>query len=341
VTGFYLTFDNRLTAMDGSDAAATAVQSLILPELADADISLVNPSETQASTVDLSIVDELGRPQASASIQIPANGRYSRRVDALFPSAPAGSYLKLGASRGIVASELFGPSGVSWSALNGIDSGGGAKSLYSPQFAAGGGTWKSALTIVNLESSPTTLTLSFVSDNGVELGKTASIDLPAGGRIVVSDPSTFGLPAVPESLIEGYVRINSSVTRVAGFAKFGDPEGLRFQTALPCVTQGKTNLVFSQVAQDDSWFTGVAVIDASGTGADVTVSVFKTDGTPAGSGTRRLAPNGRFSKLLTELVPGLPTLSKGYFTVQSTQPVLGFAVFGTNNLSVLSAVPPQ
>ena len=54
-----------------------------------------------------------------------------------------------------------------------------------------------------------------------------------------------------------------------------------------------------------------------------------------------IPPAGRISKLLPEIISGLPPLTKGYFRVGSNRPVMSFGVFGTSTLSVLSAVPPQ
>jgi hypothetical protein len=222
-----------------------------------------------------------------------------------------------------------------------VDVASGSRTVLSPQYAAGGGLWKSVLTILNLEAAETRVTLSLWLDDGTQAGSAFSVDVPAGGRFVMRDPTPFGLPAVPESLLQGYVRIESSVTRVAGSVQFGDPASSKFQTALPCVSQATTDLLFSQVAQDDTWFTGLAVTNPDPNAAQITVTVYRTDGTPAASGAVSVPPNGRFSKLLTQIVTDMPQLTRGYFVVHSDRPVFGFAVFGTHSLSVLSAIPPQ
>jgi hypothetical protein len=105
------------------------------------------------------------------------------------------------------------------------------------------------------------------------------------------------------------------------------------------VAKGATSLVFFQVAQDETRFIGLAALNPNAAAADTTVSVHRTDGSSAGTGIVRPEPNQRSSGLLSELVPGMPSLSKGHFTVNSTLPVFGFAVLGAP--SVLSAIPPQ
>jgi hypothetical protein len=338
ISGFFLNYDNALTGADGAGAWSVPSNALLFPVASQAELSLVNPNQTATVSVELTLFDDNGRQAGTATAQIPANGRFSEKTETLFPGVSSG-YVTVKANTGIVGAEFFGLAGSDLSALNALDGSAGAQTLYTPQFAAGGGVWRSSLTLINMEASPTTAILSFISDSGGQLGKDASLTIPAGGRTVVSDLSVFGLPAVPDSLTEGYVRIASTNTRISGFVGFGDVANNRFQTALPCVVEGSMNLVFSQVAQDQTWFTGLAVLNPNAAAADLTISVYRTDGTSAGTGTIRLEPNRRFSSLLSELVPGMPSMSKGYFTVSSTLPVFGFAVFGTN--AVLSAIPPQ
>jgi hypothetical protein len=338
ITGFFLNYDNALSGADGTEAWSVASNTLVFPVASQAELSLVNPSQTATVNADVTLFDDNGRPAGTATAQIPVNGRFAAKTETLFPGVSSG-YVTVKTSAGIAGTEFFGAAGSDPSALNGLDGSAGGKTIYTPQFAAGGGVWRSSLTLINMEANPTSAILSFMSDSGEQLGKDASLTIPAGGRAVVSDLSVFGLPAVPDSLTEGYVRIASTNTRIAGFVGFGDVANNRFQTALPCVVEGSMDLVFSQVAQDQTWFTGLAVLNPNAAAADLTVSVYRTDGTIAGTGTLRLEPNRRFSNLLSEIVPGMPSMSKGYFTVSSTLPVFGFAVFGTN--SVLSAIPPQ
>jgi hypothetical protein len=87
VLGFALNFDDRLSSLDGTTAPAVAPVNLILPELKNADLALVNPSDTSAVAVNLIPYDDQGRQQTPVSVQIPANGRYSARTETIFPSS--------------------------------------------------------------------------------------------------------------------------------------------------------------------------------------------------------------------------------------------------------------
>src|SRR5438093_661667 len=107
-------------------------------------------------------------------------------------------------------------------------------------------------------------------------------------------------------------------------------------------------MVFSHVAEttvgEPGYFTGLALLNGGTSSADFTVTVYRVDGSVLGSFTGSLPANGRTAKLLREL-PGIGDAvlgrTNGYFTVTSTQPIYGIAVFGTSDLSALASIPPQ
>lgn len=73
------------------------------------------------------------------------------------------------------------------------------------------------------------------------------------------------------------------------------------------------------------------------------VELFNEDGTLAQTMPMTIPARRRISQLLTEVFPALEGQQRlsGYFRVTSNVGVAGFAVFGTKNLSLLSAIPPQ
>lgn len=95
------------------------------------------------------------------------------------------------------------------------------------------------------------------------------------------------------------------------------------------------------MVQNQDYFTGVAILNINSEPAHVVVRVFSTEGEEVGTGAVMVPANGRVSRLLSQIVPALPPMSKGNFRVSSDKPVLSFGVFGTHTLSVLSAVLAQ
>jgi hypothetical protein len=123
--------------------------------------------------------------------------------------------------------------------------------------------------------------------------------------------------------------------------RFTDPDQLNFGSALNFTSAARSASFFSQVAQNAQYFTGLAAINPGPKVAAVTVEVYDIEGRLVTSGATSIPPAGRFSKLLPELVGTLPAMSRGYFQVRSTEPLVCFALFGTYDEKALAAIPAQ
>jgi hypothetical protein len=235
--------------------------------------------------------------------------------------------------------EVFG--NVNWIAVLDATDASSAASVptkYAPQFVAGGG-YLSTLDLINLEGSPSSLTLTWFGDMGQQIGQSATVALPAGGSTHLTGPAIFGLGS--QGLTQGYVRIQSTGASFAGAVRFTDSQQQAFGSALNLDSNSLANSYFSQVAQDSQYYTGLAAINGGTRTAAVIVTVYDTTGRQIASGVTQIAPGGRFSKLLSELVGTMPAMSKGYFQVSSNEPLVSFALFGTSSGGVLSAIPAQ
>ncbi len=222
--------------------------------------------------------------------------------------------------------------------LNGQDLSGGASTVYSPQYVIGGDWW-TALSVVNLQNVRVSATARFVKEDGSLLG-TKTIDLPANGKAHITAQDFFVAP--PSSgLLQGYAEISAVGIRVSGSVVFGDPARAEFSSALPLMSQGLTSAVFSQVASDPTYYTGLAAVNPSLVPAVALLQVFDDQGHLVKSGPVTIPARGRSSGLLTQYFADMPAMSAGYFTLKSESSLMSFAMFGTNSLSTLSAVPPQ
>jgi hypothetical protein len=340
VQGFYLLFDPGLTRMDGSDVGAETPLAALLPDVSSGMINIVNPGSSD-SQARLQLYGANGTVLATSNRLLPARGRLFLPASTTFNrQLTADNYVTVSASTPFVAAVLFAdPFDKYLAALNGQLLSGGATRLYSPQFVNGGG-WSSEMNIVNLENRAGTATLRFISNDGTQLGTTVTRPIAANGMIKIVGHSAFGLP-VSDLLVEGYVIIESNSPRLNGSVRFGDPQKRQFQTALPFVQQLRKSVLFAQVAQGVyNFFTGTAVLNPNSRAIEVLIEVFDDVGKMVSSGKRTIVPNGRVTVVLSEIDPTLQ-LSKGYFKVTSADDFASFAVFGTGDLSVLSAIPPQ
>jgi hypothetical protein len=130
---------------------------------------------------------------------------------------------------------------------------------------------------------------------------------------------------------------------LAGSVFFDHPSHTAYSAALPLVSSPQERLVFGQVASNGTFFTGLSLINPNDSEARTIIQVFDRNGNQVAAKIEDIPARGRKSQLLTEYFPALAgaDLSSGYITVDSNFKLGGFALFGTNNLSVLSAIPAQ
>jgi hypothetical protein len=335
--------------MDGADLSSTLLSGLVLPEIGEqggTKVMLANPSGTSAvATIELVKAD--GMVRGTVQRFIAGNGSLSADVyGELFPgTGVAGSdYVRVSANQGLMSYEWWKKGGKEIGILAGQDRSGGAMTLYSPQYVVGGAL-RSTLSIVNLDNVSGVVTLRLVGDNGVQIGSTRVVNVGAGGKIYITDQAFFDSTVVtnPGPLRSGYVEVMGANIRLAGSVVFGDATGSKYIAALPLVSTLRKSVLFSHIASNETSFTGVAVLNPGGAGATVTIELFDSGGRSTGSTTQTIPAGQRKSRLLTEYFPGLVAKdgTPAYFKVTADQEVACFALFGTNKLSVLSAIPAQ
>ncbi len=342
VSAFTLIFDSNLSTLDGANVSFTPLTSFVFPEIEDqgfTNIHVTNPHDVPV-TLNFELMQPGGSARATASRTLNPYGAMAEGLAELFPSTTlsAADYLKVSSALGVVPFQLFGKSGKYLEGLNGQAA--GATNLYSPQYVVGG-PWRSALSIVNLEGQAGNLTLRLVGENGAQIGATRTVPIAPYGKLHLTDQSFFG-PGTG-SITQGYVHITSSGPKLAGNVVFGDPAKQRFASALPLVSALQREFVFSQVASNETYFTGLALLNPGAADAVVTLDLYRSDGTREASVTETLPAKRRMSRLVTEFFPSLAgqSRSSGYIRVTSSQGLASFALFGTHDLSVLSAIPAQ
>jgi hypothetical protein len=121
----------------------------------------------------------------------------------------------------------------------------------------------------------------------------------------------------------------------------GDPSAaqLGFAAALSLSRTGATRFLFSQVAQGQGFYTGVAFM--APVGAELRIQVFDSAGNVTGSTSMILLPCQRHVSLLHDLIPTTGGQVGGYVKVIATNPVIAFELFGSTGGQFLSAVPLQ
>jgi hypothetical protein len=129
--------------------------------------------------------------------------------------------------------------------------------------------------------------------------------------------------------------------KLAGSVIFGDPGQSTYSSALPLVSAFPSSLVFSQVASNKDYYTGIAIMNPNAANATATIEIFRKDGSLLISKQELIPAKGRKSQLLTEYFPDLmgQEILAGYIRITANKGLAAFALFGTG--TALSAIPPQ
>jgi hypothetical protein len=330
IAGFFLMFDGSLNVLDGANVSTKALTTFVLPEIEGQGftrLNLANP-DVQPATVRIDLIRQDGSPRGS--------------VTNLFPENPpqATDYVRVTSDVGILPFQMLGKTSQYVEGLNGQDVAAGSTVLYSPQFVVGG-PWRSTVSLINLESRVGSITLRYIGDDATQIGSTRSMSVEGYGKIFIDDQAFFQAAGAGQ-ILSGYIEITSTV-KLTGSVVFGDPDRSRFSSSLPLVTTLQDSILFAQVASNDVYFTGLAMLNPHTQDAVATIDLYNSDGYLEASATEVIGARRRISKLLTQIFPAMAgqNRSSGYIRVNVTRPVAGFALFGTSDLSVLSAVPPQ
>jgi subtilisin family serine protease len=356
VQGFYLYGSNNLSFLDGAEVSGKTYTDFMFHRIEDngndifTSISLVNPNEADA-TVTLELRGPNGGdPIAVRSLTLKARRRLVNTVSDLFPTAGQvqGGTVRVRSNVGLVGFELFTSSAIDVGGMGPQQSSDTATSLVFAQMASLTG-WHTEISLTNPNSNPVTVELAARIDDGSLIKSPATVTIPAGGQYRRDVKEAFGFSQA--SQVNGYAtaRVVSGSGGVFGNVVFGTTAGAI--AALPIQTQATRAMVFSQVAQDNTYFTGLTLMNPGSVPANVRVTVYDASGGLLGSsdviGARwqPLAPGEKRAKLIYEIVPTVLNRSAGYIVVTSDQPIIGFELFGGVNdrgdIPFLSAVPPQ
>jgi hypothetical protein len=355
--GFYLTGDTAGTKLDGGtgDIAGSLVSYLPLAlGVGDAPYSqldIYNPGNSTA-TIDLRLMDSNGIPVAAAARSIPSGGRLLQDAGEAFGielNSFPGGYIRGTSDSAVVFRENFGDASEA-NILASPQTVASQAGFYIPHFATGD-QYSTELTIINVSSNyKASIALTLLDDSGEPLpvaGNPANVEISAGAQLTRTVAALF--PDLGPGLVTGSVRVAVkpfargpflTVPGLTGTVRFHAAD-TSSSAALPLFVAPSRDSVYSHVAQNLGYFTGVAVMNQDADPAEFTLDVYSKDGMLVGSLSSVLQAGERFSRLLHELVPASEGQVGGHVRITSPTPLTSFALFGTDDLRALSAIPPQ
>jgi hypothetical protein len=344
VAGFFVVFDGDLASLSGANLSAYPLSSLVFPGVspeAMIRVMLRNPGDT-AAVIACDLVKTDGSIIGSVSRTIDAGSSLAATVMELFAgvAAPRDSYLRITSDQPLYGYEFL-ESNAQWiSVLTRPPAGPGTKTLYAAQYVYGG-PWTSEISVINADIIQDTLTLRWMADDGNQIGGTCTAALPGFGKVQLTNPSCFAV--TPQQIQQGYVEIKAGQSGIMGSIVLRDLEGSRPATSLPLLSELRTSYIIPHVASDETYFTGIAILNPGDSYATVTTQVLDSSGGVVATLSEHLPSQNRKSRVLTEMFPGLigRKLLSGYIRITSDQPLAVFALFGTNDLATLLALPAQ
>jgi hypothetical protein len=216
--------------------------------------------------------------------------------------------------------------------------------LHFPQVADGGG-WTTQFTLVNPTDETITGNVSYAGQQGTAGSSLAYSIPPRSSRRL----TTAGTGAV--TLIgAAQIRPDASSTAPVGLALYSYKQGsvTVSQAGVPSVATGKAFRQFVESPADGLVRTGFAIKNISGNATNVTLDLYKLDGSYAGfSGSLPLAGSQQRSLFLDEIegFAEMPRPFKGFLRIRSGSGT-DLAVFGlrgrTNERGefLIAATPP-
>ena len=346
VYGFWLG-GNWSTFTDGAGGAAEATDVLVPLITGNTELNVANTASS-AVTVTLSLRSADGSLLASPTETIQAMGVFQEDVSSLFAGVDLSqaTHLRITGPTTISATAVVQDFLVSpaWGVINGVDATGGT-TLNFPHVISGpfgGDTWLDRVGVTNLDSSANNVTITFnpLMGNQTSVQRT----IPANGALQESIQTLLSFSA--EDFQDGWVQVTSTAP-VTGFVAYANSTTGSL-AVVPVQDAPETELLFGHIADLPPWYTGLALLNPSGTAANVEVYAI----TPLASliagaldeplATFTLGAGQKTAKLLSELVPQTQTRASdgGFVYVRTTNDVelYGVELFFTRDLTILSNV---
>lgn len=346
IDGLFMIFDSDLNYMDGANIEDDTLTDLIFTEIQANGHNRLNIANKNAEdvSVTLKLMGADGAVRRSESRVIAKNGALTADLfNDLFAGleAKATDYVRVSADQGVQSFQVLQPAKGDISMLAGQNAAGVNTTLYSPQYVLGG-QYRTSLSVVNLDSRKGTVQFRFFAEDGKQIGSTRTLVIPGNGKLLIDDPSFFASLDL-EKMTSGYVEMVSDGIRLAGSTVFGDINRQTFASALALISELQTSMLFSHVASNDLFFTGIAILNPNSSAAKVTLELLDADGKMVEETLRYIPAGNKRARLLPQYFGSLnwKDQTSGYVRLKSDLPVASFSLFGTHNLSVLSAIPPR
>src|SRR5262245_53564438 len=338
LTGFYMSgdFATSLEGLDSAPAFANQIVPVIRDDSANkTELVIVNPG-VASSTVAVTLFNARGDQVGSIASQL-LSGHAALRL--------ASSSLNIGGA-GTLSARISASAPVSATSI--IDRGdallfvGGqaldqpASVRIAPHFVTAGG-FDPVLVLTNPAASAVTASVSIVTDaaNPIFPGATSSrtFTIPANGSLSADIRTITGQPVA--STVNGWLRVDSANVALAGTLILDQNRAV---TSIPLQSAPTDRMIFSQISETASLFTGLVLVNPSNADAFVNITSVGDDGKTIADDSIVIPANSKLLKLLREIVPEA-SQSNGYIVLRSSTALYGVGLLGAFNNAFIASMP--
>ena len=200
--------------------------------------------------------------------------------------------------------------------------------LVVPHIASGG-YWWTGIAVMNTGDDDSTVTFSAYDMEGNRIGA-AEHFMKAKQNLVREASNIF--PGLPAGEIASMRVVSQNGQPLSGFLLYGSTDGLQL-AGIPICSAVLSPVYLSHLAVIEPWWTGIGLMNVGDAPADITLTLFSSDGDFLGAKTYPLNPNQRLASTMKELFGADIFESARYLKIESDggQPVSGIYLIGTSD----------
>jgi hypothetical protein len=342
--GFWIGGDFS-TYADGADGAIPATDQILPLVAGQTEINIANPGNSTI-TVTIHLRTANGAESSAPLTQnIPPLGIFQSQVSTIFPSADLtqAAHVRITSPGAFAATSVVtglfaaGDTGV----VNGMDASAASLEMDFPHVVSGplgAQNYSTVVGVTNLASAAQAVTIAFTPQDG---GAPTSIrrTVEANGTLRETVQSLFNF----SDFQNGWIRV-AGTAAITGCIAYAETTAGGF-AVIPVQVTPRSNLLFLQVADLPPWSTGISLLNATSTPANVEVFAMYPDGGLIGGPVTRstasftLNPGTKIAKLLGPELVGT-SVNGGFVFVRTTNnvPLYGLELFFARTGSFLANV---
>lgn len=207
-----------------------------------------------------------------------------------------------------------------------------------PHFASGNG-FSPVLVLNNPENSTAFATVTTTNMTGGPVHRaftapsTIVVSIPAYGSVSIDPVGLTGIAFPPA--FNGWLQIDSQNIALGGIVILEQADSM---TAVPLERAPAARTIYPQVLENDSTYSGVALVNSGLEAANVDLFLVNDDGRTIAHRAINVPGRSKFVAVMQQLVPDLSSYSNGFVFMRSSRPIFTVGIRGAKDNAYLASV---